>query len=176
MEFRSTNNGYVHFQGDVVSNVSSGGLQNSSHGVHLTGGSTGGLVTAAGDETNIALNVRGKGTGPLNLGSTGSQVFISGSTAPFAGFIRFTSTAVATPNFNTTNAMVIESSVTIPGVNSSHFILAQFRNNGIASTDMTLANVRPTSTNDEVLFAFEKHSTVTVAASTATIDFLVFRF
>jgi CO/xanthine dehydrogenase Mo-binding subunit len=47
MEFRSTNdNGYIHRQGDIVTNVSSGGPINSSHGVHLTGGSTGGIVQA----------------------------------------------------------------------------------------------------------------------------------
>ena len=61
MEYRSTNaNGYVHFQGDVVSNVSSGNAINSSHGVRLTGGSTGGIVESAGDETNIALRLGGK--------------------------------------------------------------------------------------------------------------------
>jgi hypothetical protein len=171
MERRSTNSiGHAHYQGDVASNVG------SSHGVRLSGGSTGGIVEAVGDDTNVSLTIRSQGTGPITIGSSGQPVQISGSTSPFQGFIRFTSTGVATPNFNSTNLMVVESSVTITGVNSSHFVLAQFRNNGIASTDMTLTNVRPTSTNNEVLFAFEKHSTVTVAASTATIDFLVFRF
>lgn len=85
MEFRSTNdNGWVHFQGDLISNVSSGQAINSSHGVHLTGGSTGGIVQPAGDETNIALNVRGKGSGLVNLG-TASQT------------LQLTSTAVTTP-------------------------------------------------------------------------------
>jgi hypothetical protein len=171
MERRSTNvNGYTHFQFDVTAHAG------SSHGVRLSGGSTGGIIEAVGDDTNVSLTIRSQGTGPITIGSTTQPVSFSGSTSPFQGFIRFTSTAVSTPNFNSTNLMVVESSVTIPGVNSSHFVMAQFRNNGIASTDMTLTNVRPTSTNDEVLFAFEKHSTVTVAASTATIDFLVFRF
>ena len=52
MEFRSTNDqGYTHLKGDLVTNVSSGGVQNSSHGVHLTGGSTGGIVQAAVSRT-----------------------------------------------------------------------------------------------------------------------------
>lgn len=171
MERRSTNpNGYTHFQYDLTAHVG------SSHGVRLSGGSTGGIVEAVGDDTNVSLTLRGQGSGGVVVGSSGQTVMIAGSTAPFLGLRRHTDTAVATPNFDSTNAMVIHSSVTISGVNSSHFILAQYRNNGIASTDMTIANVRPTSTNDEVLIAFEKHSTVTVAASTATIDFLIFRF
>ncbi len=74
MEFRSTNdNGYAHHQGDIVSNVSSGGVQNSSHGVHLTGGSTGGIVQAAGDETNIPLIVRGKGSAGVVYGKNSTS-------------------------------------------------------------------------------------------------------
>ena len=185
MERRSTNDiGYAHFQGDLVSNVG------SSHGVTLRGGSTGGIIEPIGDDTSISLTVRAKNAGLLELGnstqrlninstlvvlSTGSVLQV-GSTAPFAGFIRFSDTAISTPDFNTTNAMVIGSSVTITGANSSHFVLAQLRNNGVASTDMSIVNARTTSTANEVLFAMAKFSTVTVAASTATIDFLVFRF
>lgn len=199
MQRRSTNNlGYTHFAGDIVSNV------DSSHAIQLTAQSTGGIIQPMGDDTSIALTIRAKNAGILALGNSTNAVDIAGSsvsltsthlnvastrisfssgaqmqigsTAPFAGFIRFTSTAVSTPNFDSTNLMVIETSVTITGVNSSHFVLAQFQNNGIASTDMTIANVRTTSTANEVLIAFEKHSSVTVAASTATINFLVFRF
>ena len=171
MERRSTNvNGYTHFQYDLTAHVG------SSHGVRLSGGSTGGIVEAVGDDTNVSLTIRGQGTGAVTVGSSGQAVFLAGSSAAFAGFQRVTDTAVATPNFNTTNAMVIESSVTIAGVNSSHFILAKFAHNEVASTDMTIGYVTTTSTSGEVLIGFEKHSTVTVAASTATIDFLVFRF
>ncbi len=80
MEFRSTQSRFVHFQGDIISNVSSGGVENSSHGVHLTGGSTGGVVQSAGDETNVGLTVRGKGTGPTVIGSTGGTVTINSTT------------------------------------------------------------------------------------------------
>lgn len=171
MERRSTNpNGFTHFQFDVTAHAG------SSHGVRLSGGSTGGIVEAVGDDTNVSLTIRGQGTGAVSVGSSGQTVFLAGSTAPFAGMFRAVSTAIATPNFNTTNAMVVESSYALAGVNSSHFVFAQFRNNGIASTDMTICNVRPTSTNDEVVIGFEKHSTVTVAASTATVDFLIIRF
>lgn len=187
MEFRSTNlNGFVHYQGDVISNVSSNG--GSSHGVHLLGGTTGGVVTAAGDEDNIALNVTGKGTGPTILGNSSSPIVMPastgivissggllqiGSTAPFAGYIRFTDTAVATPNFATTNAMVMETTHAITGVNSSHFVLA----NGVnLSTDCCLANAYAASTAGQVHCRFIKVSTLAVGASTATINFLITRF
>src|SRR3990167_1493035 len=178
MDRRSTSAEYTHFGGDVTAQV------NSSHGVRLSGGSTGGIVEAVGDDTNVSLRIRAQGAANINIGNSSQPIIVStggtlqlGSTAPFAGFIRFTSTAVATPDFNTTNAMVIESSVTITGVNSSHFIIAaQLRNNGVASTDMTITNPRTTSTNGEVLFGMAKISTVTVAASTATVDFLAARF
>jgi hypothetical protein len=39
MNNRSTNSAFVHFGGDITSNVE------SSHGVQLSGGSTGGVVT-----------------------------------------------------------------------------------------------------------------------------------
>jgi len=198
MDRRSTSAEYTHFGGDVTAQV------NSSHGVRLSGGSTGGIVQSIADDTAASLRVFAQGAGNLLLGvaanpgeiagssigltsthialkstrvvlSTGSVLQV-GSTAPFAGFIRFTDTAVATPDFNTTNAMVIETSATITGANSSHFVIAQLRNNGVASTDMSILNPRTTSTANEVLYGMAKFSTVAVAASTATVDFLVFRF
>lgn len=65
MLFRSSNAKFTHFQGDVISNV-----DDSSHGVGLFGGTTGGLVQAVGDEDNVTLSVRGKGAAGVNLGST----------------------------------------------------------------------------------------------------------
>lgn len=89
MRFRSTNTKFAHFQGDVLSNV-----DDSSHGVHLTGGSTGGIVQPCGDEDNIALSVRGKGTGRVNLGNSSQVVSFGGSTATIAlirrVFVEFT--------------------------------------------------------------------------------------
>lgn len=78
MDRRSTNlTGYTHFGGDVTAQV------NSSHGVRLTGGSTGGIVEAVGDDTNVTLTLRGQGAGgvviptpTLTLGTAGA--FLSG--------------------------------------------------------------------------------------------------
>lgn len=169
MLYRSTNpdGQYTHHNGAIVAGVF------SSHGLELDGGSTGGFVRAVGDDANIALNLIPKGTGPLILGNSSTPVFVGGSTAPFLGPVRYTDTAVATPNFATTNAMVMETTHVLAGVNSSHFVLAQGRN---LSTDCALVGCYPGSTAGDVHCRFLKASTLTVAASTATIDFLVFRF
>jgi hypothetical protein len=174
MERRSTNpNGYTHFQYDLTAHVG------SSHGVRLSGGSTGGIVEAVGDDTNVSLTIRGQGTGAVTLGSSNQSVFLGGSTVQFQGFIRATDTAVATPNFNTTNAMVMETTHAITGLSSQtagtpqqYFIIATPHN---LSTDCALAYCYVGSTATEIHCRFEKHSTVTVGASTATIDFLVIR-
>lgn len=174
MQFRSSNSKFTHFQGDVLSNI-----DDSSHGVKLSGGTTGGVVEAIGDETNIALTVRGKGSGNVTLGSSGASVFIAGSTTPFMGHIRFTDTAVATPNFATTNAMVMETTHVITGVPAATagaatnaFVLAMPHN---LSTDCALLHSYIGSTAGDVHCRFAKVSTLTVASATATISFLVTR-
>lgn len=175
MEFRSTNDqGYTHLKGDLVTHVSSGGVDNSSHGVHLRGSNTGGIITAAGDETNIALTIRAKGSGPLTLGTTGGAgVFTGGSTAPFAGFIRTAISSFSTPAANSTNIMTVESTATFTGINSSCFILFNSSN---LSTDITLTWVR-CSTVNEVRMTFIKTSTVAIGTgSTARGSFCAIRF
>ena len=82
MEFRSTNDlGYTHHLGDLVAQVG------SSHGVKLTGGSTGGFIDAVGDDANITLAVRQKGTGLLRLGSTdaGAEIILRGDQITLGG-------------------------------------------------------------------------------------------
>lgn len=183
MDTRSSNAvGYTHFTGDVSAQVG------SSHGVRLSGGSTGGIVEAIGDDTDISLTLRGKGAGAvtigaastiLTLGTSGGQIRMGGSTAPFYGMIRFLDTAVATPNFATTNAMVMETTHAITGLSSAtvngspYFVLANAVNN---STDCALVGAFIGSTADQVHCRWLKASTLTVAASTATVNFLIFRF
>ena len=65
MDRRSTSDQYTHYQGDVTAQVG------SSHGVRLSGGSTGGIVEAVGDDTNVSLLLRGQGTGIVTVGSAG---------------------------------------------------------------------------------------------------------
>lgn len=74
MNRRSTNDiGYTHFGGDVTAQV------NSSHGVRLSGGSTGGIVEAVGDDTNVTLMLRGQGTGAIVGQSTSGRGLLIGS-------------------------------------------------------------------------------------------------
>ena len=167
MQFRSSNSKFTHFQGDVLSNI-----DDSSHGVKLSGGSTGGVIEPCGDDTAIALTIRAKGSGPLTLGSSGSAVFTGGSTAPFAGFIRQVS-SFATPNFATTNAMVMETTHAMTGIDSSCLMVV----NGVnLSTDCALVNAYAASTAGQFHCRFAKVSTLTVAATTATIRILAVRF
>lgn len=71
MEYRNSSG--THFSNDFAVGVG------SSHGVELTGGSTGGTIRPASDDASAALNVRAKGaSGILNLGtSTGGAVAIA---------------------------------------------------------------------------------------------------
>lgn len=77
MERRSTQG--THFGADLTANV------HSSHGVRLTGGSTGGIVEAVGDDTNVTLTVRGQGVGAVVLGNSSSPVHFGTSTRNIFG-------------------------------------------------------------------------------------------
>jgi hypothetical protein len=77
MDRRSTSAEYTHFGGDVTAQV------NSSHGVRLSGGSTGGIVEAVGDDTNVSLRLRAQGSGPITIGTSSNAVTAAGGlTAP----------------------------------------------------------------------------------------------
>ena len=75
MQIRSTNaDGVVHFGGSVVAGV------NSSHGVEIRGGSTGGVVTVIGDDANISLAIKSQGTGAINIGDSSNALIIGSTT------------------------------------------------------------------------------------------------
>lgn len=180
MEFRSTNdNGYVHFQGDVVSNVSSGQGINSSHGVQLTGGSTGGVVTAAGDETNIALNLRAKGSGPLNLGSTGSGLvfnssatqFGSASTSPFAMIQRYR-VDFSVPALSSNSAAA--STYTVTGLTTNSILVFSPRLQNNSSVAGIFCEAR-CSTADELTLTIFNGSVSSVTGSTQSAYLLQFK-
>ena len=131
MDRRSTNDiGHAHFQGDVVSNVG------SSHGVILRGASTGGIIEAFGDDTNIGLVLRAKGAGPLTIGLPNGLVDIdstsvtigAASTTGISFFQRslleFTVPALSSAG---TAGAVSESTITLAGATTNSFILLQPR-------------------------------------------------
>lgn len=99
MLFRSSNAKFVHYGGDVVSNVDDG----SSHGCHLTGGSTGAVFTAAGDEANIAARITGKGTAPTIVGNSSSPVTLAGNVTQSG---TFTSTGITSTHISLNSTKV----------------------------------------------------------------------
>ena len=80
MDRRSTSAEYTHFGGDVTGQV------NSSHGVRLSGGSTGGIVEAVGDDTNVTLALRAQGAGGIVLGNSSQGVSVAGPST-FSGTV-----------------------------------------------------------------------------------------
>lgn len=151
MIYRSTNpTGYSHFGGDVTSNV------DSSHGVQLTGGSTGGIVQPVGDDANISLSLLGKGTGGVVIGNSSQPVTIAGGSA-FKGFFASTYTvqfgaissgqtlevalSTAFGDFAPGDLVQIETLITPPDVTFSGFRMA-----ADASTRLTMVLQVPGST------------------------------
>ena len=195
MEYRSTSARFTHFGGQVVSAVE------SSHGVevgyHPT--STGAAVHSVGDDTSITLSLFAKGAGAvvignasnaitlgngstlLTLGSTGSQIQAAGSTAPWEGVVRFIDTAVTTPAlFNdTTCGRVAETTHVLTGVSSQtagglgSFLFARSENLPAA---VAITGAWIGSTAADVHVRFVKGSTVAVAGTTATLNFVLYRF
>jgi hypothetical protein len=69
MDYRSSTGGQ-HISGDINAGIG------SSHGVQLSGGSTGGLVQAIGDDANITLRLKGKGTGGVVIGDSSQTLTV----------------------------------------------------------------------------------------------------
>ena len=185
MEYRSTNadGRFVHYGGALVAGVSFGS------GIELNPNSSGANpnVMPAGDETNKGITLKGKGTGTVTIGDSSNSLTVAapsvvfssgavvqvGSTAPWAGFVRQISTGVATPDFNSTGTMNVISTVTMTGVNSSHFIVCNPIN---LSTAVHITRAWAGSTAGSVNLHWLKDSTVTIAVSTATVRLLAIRF
>lgn len=81
MEYRNSSGG-MHIGGAIVAG------HEASHGVELTGGSTGAIVQSAGDDANITFTVRGKGTGRTQVGNSSAVVQLGNSTTGISRFQR----------------------------------------------------------------------------------------
>ena len=172
MDRRSTSAEYTHFGGDVTAQV------NSSHGVRLSGGSTGGIVEAVGDDTNVTLTLRAQGTGALILGSSGQPVQIGGSTSVFRGMIAFQDTAVTLPSWTSTQSGIstVLTTHTITGITTGSIVFGNLRDDtGTLSVALAAVSVSR-STANEVHCQFVKTTTLAFTGTTATINFLAFRF
>ena len=140
MEFRSSNvTGYNHHLGDIVSNVG------SSHGVQLSGGSTGGVVEAVGDDANVSLTVRGKGTGAVRIGNSSSPALIGGSTGSVSLF-QVSLFQWTIPALTTSGIAPVESTETFAGMttNAAYFVSQRSVYNSTLATSLQIA-VRPST-------------------------------
>ena len=79
MLYRDSSQNSMHLLNGAAASVE------SSHGVVIYGGSTGGFVESIGDDANISVTVRGKGTGGVTIGNSSQTVTIGGGTA-FKGY------------------------------------------------------------------------------------------
>lgn len=121
-----------HLGGDLVVGVE------SSHGVQLSGGSTGGIVEPVGDDSAITLNVRAKGTAGIQLG-VGST---SGLLRVQRYLVQFTPPAIAA----TTSA---ESTFTVVGLSTTSMLVF----NTMGSSGAYIITPR-CSTGDELVLKF----------------------
>lgn len=170
MEFRSTNdNGYTHHQGDVVTNVSSGQGINSSHGVHLTGGATGGIIQAAGDETNIPLNVRGKGSAGVVYGRNSTSQINMIQTYRLDWTIAALSSAGL-------DAAAADSTITVTGATTNSVYILQ-RRGALNSTNSTGLHIEACcSTQNEIRLTTYNIGASTISGSTMSAYLLQFQF
>ena len=106
--YRRSSSG-THFQREIIAAV------DSSHGVRLDGGSTGGIVEAFAEDTSASLTVRAKGAGILTLGQSTSPVSIPGSS--------FTLGTSSSPGRITVSTLAITSSQITLGSTASSIVI-----------------------------------------------------
>ena len=156
MERRSTNPlGYTHFQYDLTAHVG------SSHGVRLSGGSTGGIVEAVGDDTTVSLRLRGQGTG---------GVFLGASTSPITGYVIVTSTTVVAADAST-EVRAILSTMTAAGVTTNAVVAASERTSDTSLFLLTAV----CSSADEITLSWLKPHKLASTESTRSVRIAAFQ-
>lgn len=156
MERRSTQSDgrYVHFGGDVTAHA------HSSHGVRLSGGSTGGIVEAVGDDTNVSLTIRGQGGGGVQFGRA--------STTPITFMQRYLVQATVPALSSASSA---ESTVTVAGLTTTSILVLQNR----LKLNSTVTGVTATarcSTADELTIEWHNISQSSLSGSTQSFYLL----
>ena len=176
MEFRSSNTKYVHFGGDLITNVDDA----SSYGVHLTGGSTAAIVQPAGDTTNIELVLRGLGTGAVRVGNSSQTVHVNGPLASSGTFAytgsSFSVTPVSTGGItlgNSSNPVAVAgSSISLTSthvnINSSRIVL------GASTTPLILMQRSLIQFTIPALSSGGADETVEVAVTGLTTNAMIF--
>lgn len=157
MEYRSTNTG-ITISNDGVFGVG------SSHGVQLRGGSTGGIVEAVGDDANVSLTIRGKGTGSVVIGNSSSPVVLgSGSGSAIRGAFSSTSTwtlaavssgqvgelTFASTTFDVNPGDLIGAIEVWPTASTTPLSFVHYRTSTVATSRLTvvLGNIASTATS-----------------------------
>lgn len=178
MQYRSTNadGRYVHFGGALVAGVEFGSA------VELNPASSGNpaVITVAGDETNKALTIKGKGTGALNLGSSLAGAVLNSSattigaasTTPIAMIQRYRVDATV-PALSSAGSA--ESTVTVLGLTTNSVLVLQNR----VKLNSTVTGVTATcrcSTVDELVIEWHNISLSTLSGSTQSFYLLQVAF
>lgn len=136
----------------------------SSHGVKIEGGSTGGVIEAVGDDANVSLTIRGKGTGGVVIGNSSSPVTLgSASGSAIRGAFSSTSTwslaavssgqlgelTFASTTFDVNPGDLIGAIEVWPTASTASLVFAHYRTSTAAASRVTvvLANVASTATS-----------------------------
>jgi hypothetical protein len=152
VEYRSTNalGKYVHFGGSVIAGADMGS------GVEISATSSGSspVIAPVGDESNKSLVLAGKGTGGVQIGSSGSAI----------PEIRKFTVQFTAPVLSSGTATGIESTYTVAGV-STGTVLVFTPTNPINAK----YNARPRcSTVDELTIAWSHDGTSTLGSGEST--------
>lgn len=145
MEYRSTNYGFASPK-DIQSNVG------SSCGVQLSGGSTGATVSAVGTDDNIPLNIVGKGTGGVRVGSTSGAPFKGAFSTTFAWAVAALSSgateevSLASTTCDVDPGDVLSIELGLPAVSTQTLTLQGYRTSTVATSRVTLIIGNITST------------------------------
>lgn len=155
MNYRNSSGG-VHFGHSVVSN------HESSHGVELTGGSTGGIIQGAGDDANVSVTLRGKGTGLSQVGNSSAKAVLGASTTTFSVvqryLIQFTPAALAASTHSA-------STITVSGLSTDATVFFKPISPGLSGAyNFRVSN----STADELRFIQQNISASTIGTGEST--------
>lgn len=181
MEYRNSSG--THFSGDFVAGAG------SSHGVELVGGSTGGTIRPASDDTSAALNVQAKGaSGILRLGtSTNGGTIVAGSSLALTStHVNVNSTRVSLGGGASTTAISgfqrVRVDFTVPelaalAAGTSTYTAVGLTTNAVMmfNTDALVAVVPNTvairaqcSTTDELRLTFQNEANSTIGTGLST--------
>jgi hypothetical protein len=150
--------------GAIVSNV------DSSHGVRLDGGSTGGIVTVTGGDANISLAVAGKGTGFTRLGNSSAVARIGASTSGIAAIERY---LVEFTEPDSPASTYVDSTYTVTGLTTNAVL--HFTPRLTLAAGYTIGDVR-CSTADELTIRWVHAGGSTASGSSNRGTLLAFKF